>query len=129
MRTKETELERREAMKTFGFTLSVLATVFVLAAFYSGPAAEAQGAKDGKQIFLDQKCNTCHSVSTAGIEATTKSEKMKGPDLVNIKEDAKTLTAYLRKTGDLHGKKHAKEVKLSDADLSTLINWVLAQKK
>ena len=115
-------------MKTFGFTLSVLATVFLLAAFFSGPVAEAQG-KDGKQIFLDQKCSMCHSVSTAGIEATTKSEKMKGPDLVNIKEDAKTLSAYLKKTADLHGKKHAKEFKLCDADLKSLIDWILAQKK
>lgn len=116
-------------MKTFGFTLSVLATVFLLAAFYSGPAAEAQGAKDGKQIFLDQKCNMCHGVSTAQITATTKSEKMKGPDLVNVKEDAKTLTAYLKKTADLNGKKHAKEVKLSDPELNTLVTWILAQKK
>jgi len=118
-------------MKTFGFTLSILATIFLLAAFYAGPAAQAQGAKDGKQIFLDQKCNMCHSVSTAtpGITATTKSEKMKGPDLVNIKQDAKTLTAFLKKTADLDGKKHPKEVKLSDADLSALINWILAQKK
>lgn len=116
-------------MKTFGFTLSVLATVFLLAAFYSGPAAEAQGAKDGKQIFLDQKCNMCHSVSTAGIEATTKSEKMKGPDLVNIKQDAKTLTAFLKKTGDIGGKKHPKGVTLADPELNTLIGWILAQKK
>ena len=116
-------------MKTFGFTLSVLAIVFLLAALHSGPVAEAQGAKDGKQLFLDQKCNVCHSVSTAGITATTKSEKMKGPDLVNVKHDAKTLTAYLKKTADLNGKKHAKEVKLSDADLKTLIDWILAQKK
>lgn len=116
-------------MKTFGFTLSVLATIFLLAAFYSGPVAEAQGAKDGKQIFLDQKCNMCHSVPTAGIAATTKSEKMKGPDLVNVKHDAKTLTAYLKKTADLNGKKHPKAVTLSDADLTALINWILAQKK
>jgi mono/diheme cytochrome c family protein len=131
MLAEKTEIERREAMKRFGFSLSALATVFLLTAFYSGPVAEAQGAKvpDGKQIFLAQKCETCHSVSTAGIAATTKSEKMKGPDLVNIKEDAKTLTAYLKKTADLNCKKHAKEVKLSDADLKTLIDWILAQKK
>jgi cytochrome c5 len=116
-------------MKTFGFTLSVLATVFLLAAFYSGPAAEAQGAKDGKQLFMDQKCNMCHSVPPAGITATTKSEKMKGPDLVNVKQDAKTLTAFLKKTADIGGKKHPKEVKLSDQELNTLVTWILAQKK
>ena len=116
-------------MKTFGFTLSVLATICLLAVFYSGPVAEAQGAKDGKQLFLDQKCNMCHGVSTAGIEATTKSEKMKGPDLVNVKHDAKTLSGYLKKTTDLNGKKHTKAVTLGDADLKTLIDWILAQKK
>lgn len=118
-------------MKTFGFTLSVLATVFLLAAFYSGPAAEAQGGKvlDGKQIFLAQKCNMCHSISTAGIEATTKSEKMKGPDLVNLKHDAKLLNGYLRKTADINGKKHTKGFTGTDEELGALIAWMQKQKK
>lgn len=118
-------------MKTFGFTLSVIATVFLLAAFYSGPAAEAQAAKvlDGKQIFLAQKCNMCHSVSTADIVATTKSEKMKGPDLVNVKEDAKLLNSYLRKTADINGKKHTKQFTGSDEEMGALIAWIQKQKK
>jgi len=118
-------------MKTLGFTLSVLATVFLLAAFYSGPEAEAQSAKvlDGKQIFLAQKCNTCHSVSTEGIAATTKSEKMKGPDLVNVKEDAKLLNGYLRKTADIHGKKHGKQFTGSDEEIGALIAWIQKQEK
>jgi len=115
-------------MKTFGFTLSVIATVFLLAAFYAGPVAQAQGA-DGKTVFLAQKCNMCHSVSTAGITATTKSEKMKGPDLVNLKQDAKTLTAFLKKTGDINGKKHVKELKGTDDELKAVVTWLLAQKK
>lgn len=120
-------------MKTFGFTLSVLATVFLLAAFYSGPAAEAQGAKvlDGKQIFLAQKCNLCHGVSSAAIEATTKSDKMKGPDLTNTasKRDAKVLNAYLRKTADINGKKHVKQFTGSDEEMGALIAWMQKQKK
>lgn len=118
-------------MKTFGFTLSVLATVFLLAAFYSGPAAEAQSAKvlDGKAIFLAQKCNMCHSVSTESITATTKSDKMKGPDLVNVKVDAKVLNGYLRKTADLNGKKHTKQFTGSDEELGALIAWIQKQKK
>jgi mono/diheme cytochrome c family protein len=118
-------------MKTFGFTLSVLATIFLLAAFYSGPAAEAQGAKvlDGKQIFLAQKCNMCHSVPPEGITATTKSDKMKGPDLVNVKEDAKVLNSFLRKTADINGKKHGKQFTGSDEELGALIAWIQKQKK
>ena len=78
--------------QTIGFTLSVLAAVVLLATLYSGSAsgAAAPPAKlDGKQIFLAQKCSLCHSVSSAGIERTVKSEKVAGPDLTNLaaKED------------------------------------------
>ncbi|HYN23171.1 MAG TPA: cytochrome c [Thermoanaerobaculia bacterium] len=119
--------------QTLGFTLSLVLTVIMLAILYSGPAATpaaAQGGKlDGKAIFLAQKCNLCHSVSTAGIAATTKSEKMKGPDLVNIKHDAKLLNGFLRKTADVNGKKHVKGFTGSDEELGALMAWLQAQKK
>ena len=90
----------------------------------------AAGQKvDGKAIFLAQKCNMCHSVPPAGIEKTTKSEKMAGPDIVNLKTDAATLTKYLRKQADLNGKKHVKGFTGSDEELGALVAWMLAQKK
>ena len=121
--------------QTIGFTLSLVVTVFLLAILYSGPAASpaaAQAAKvlDGKQIFLAQKCNLCHSVPPAGITATTKSDKMKGPDLVGeSKRDAKLLNGYLRKTADLNGKKHVKQFTGSDEELGALIAWLQKQEK
>ena len=121
--------------QTLGFTLSIVVTVVMLAILYSGPGAvpaAAQAAKvlDGKQIFLAQKCNLCHSVSTAGIEATTKSEKMKGPDLVGeSKRDAKLLNGYLRKTADINSKKHAKQFTGSDEEIGALIAWLQKQEK
>jgi mono/diheme cytochrome c family protein len=118
-------------MKTIGFTLSIVLTVALLALLYSGPGA-AQSAKvlDGKQIFLAQKCNLCHSVSTAGIEATTKSEKMKGPDLVGeSKRDAKLLNGFLRKTADINSKKHMKQFTGSDEEIGALIAWLQKQEK
>jgi len=118
-------------MRTIGFTLSIVLTVVLLAVLYSGPGA-AQSAKvlDGKQIFMAQKCNLCHTVSTAAIEATTKSDKMKGPDLVGeAKRDAKLLNGYLRKTSDLNGKKHAKQFTGSDEELGALIAWLQKQVK
>lgn len=120
--------------RTVGFTLTVVTAVTLLALLYSGAgvtAVQAQGAGlDGKAIFLAQKCNLCHSVPTAGIEKTTKSEKMAGPDLVNVKTDAATLTKYLKKQADLDGKKHtAAAWKGSDKDLATLIAWIEKQKE
>jgi mono/diheme cytochrome c family protein len=118
-------------MRTIGFTLSIVLTVVLLALLYSSPGA-AQTAKvlDGKQIFTAQKCNLCHSVSPAGIEATTKSEKMKGPDLLGLsKRDAKLLNGYLRKTADINGKKHGKQFTGSDEEIGALIAWLQKQEK
>jgi len=121
--------------KTLGFALTIVLTVVMLALIFSGPgaapaAAQAGKVLDGKQIFLAQKCNLCHSVSTAGIEATTKSDKMKGPDLVGFsKVDAKLLNGFLRKTADINGKKHAKQFTGSDEELGALIAWLQKQEK
>jgi mono/diheme cytochrome c family protein len=121
--------------QTIGFTLSIVLTVVLLAILYSGPAASpaaAQGGKlDGTAIFLAQKCNLCHAVSTAGIEATTKSDKMKGPDLAGAaaKRDAKLLNGYLRKTENINAKKHVKQFTGSDEELGALIAWLQSQKK
>jgi len=119
--------------QTLGFTLSVLAAALLLSVFYSGAAASAAApAKlDGKAIFLAQKCNLCHSVSSAGIERTMKSKKMARPDLTNnaAKLDAGTITKFLRKEADLNGKKHGKAFTGSDEELGAMVAWLQAQKK
>jgi len=116
--------------QTIGFTLSIFLVVLLLATLYSGPAAgQTAGKLDGKAIFLAQKCNMCHNVPPAAIERTMKSEKMAGPDLVNIKEDAAVLGKVLRKQADVHGKKHPKAFTGSDEELGALIAWIQAQKK
>ncbi len=95
------------------------------------PAGSMGTSPDGKQIFLDQKCNLCHSVSTAGIEATIKSAAMRGPDLVNVadKHDASWLKDWLHKKVEMNGKKHRKMFSGSDEELDALISWLQAQKK
>jgi mono/diheme cytochrome c family protein len=121
--------------KTLAFVLFLFLTGLCLATFYSGPAGAAavEGPKvlDGKQIFLAQKCNLCHGVSSAGINATTKSEKMKGPDLTGVapKVDARLLNDYLRKKAEINGKKHGKELTGSDEEIGALIAWLQKQEK
>ena len=106
------------------FTAFLVAVV--LAAFSIGPSASAV---DGKEIFLAQKCNMCHSVSTAGIERTTKSEKMAAKDLINLDKDAAALTKYIKKETDLDGKKHGKAWTGTDEELGAVVTWILQQKK
>jgi mono/diheme cytochrome c family protein len=110
--------------RTLGPVVLVVVMVLALA-----PAPSDAAAPDGRQVFLAQKCNLCHSVSTADIAATTKSEKMKGPDLVGVAHDAQLLMQYLRREAEIEGKKHGKGFTGSDEELGALIAWIRAQKK
>lgn len=80
----------------------------------------------GKQVFLDQGCNKCHGVTSAGIEAKIKSEKMQGPDLdgVGSRHDAEFLSKYVRKEAQLDDKSHKVTWDGSDKELAALIDWL-----
>lgn len=85
---------------------------------------------EGKATFLAQKCNVCHTVSSAGIEATAKSEKMKGPDLRG-KVAARGLDwtrRYLLREELLDGKKHSKEYKGTAEELDRILAWLEQQR-
>ena len=100
---------------------------FALLAGASFVAADAGAATlDGKQIFLDQKCNMCHTVSSAGITPTS---KIKAPDLTGLasKEDATWIGKFLRKEADKSGKKHIKPFTGSDEELGALVAWLQKQ--
>lgn len=116
------------------FTLfAMIALIPLVTALAMGPLVEPAAAAtlDGKQIFLGQKCNLCHSVSSAGIEATVKSEKLKGPDLTGLtaKKDAHLLIDFLHKKAEIDGKKHGKEFTGTDEELGALIAWLQKQEK
>ena len=108
--------------------LALIALFAVLAAAPPGVYAAEAKTLDGKQIFLAQKCNLCHSVSSAGI---TQTSKMKAPDLTGLasKLDAQKLNDFLRKKTDIGGKKHPKEFTGSDEEIGALIAWLQKQEK
>lgn len=105
----------------------LLAAVTFSGAAYAGP--EGDGGLDGKQIFLDAKCNLCHGVSSAGIEAKMKSATMQGPDLSDVTErrEAEVLVDYLRGDAEIEGAKHKKKFTGSDEELGALIGWLETQ--
>jgi len=115
--------------------LSRIASFIVLVLFLGAVGAVSAHQKkvlDGKQIFLDQKCNMCHDVSSATITATTKSDKMKGPDLTGLlaDKDAAVIADELRKKKNLaSGKSHPKAFTGTDEELGALIAWLQQQKK
>jgi cytochrome c2 len=101
--------------------LSVLAMVMVIIGFAFPAQAEDP---PGKKIFLTNKCNTCHSIESQGIEKTMKSAK--GPDLsaVGAEHNAEWLTKYINKEETKNDKKHVKGWTGSKEDLQTLVKWL-----
>ena len=108
--------------------LTLLALALAFGLVMAAPLAAEEA--DGKAVFEDQKCNLCHAVSTVGIEAKTKSEKLLGPDLVNMADsyEAEWLVQYIKKEVDKEGKSHTKPFKGSDEELQVLVDWLLEQK-
>ena len=106
-----------------------LAVVMVLALAML-VVAPASVADEGKDLFVAQKCNMCHSVSSAEIEAKVKSEKMMGPDLTGVvtADNSETLAKFVKKQAQIDGKDHKKEFAGTDDELTAIIAWLETQK-
>jgi cytochrome c5 len=102
-----------------------IATLALLAAPLT---AEEEPLPEGQQAFLDLKCNLCHSVPAAGIEAKTKSEKIKGPNLLAGEWERGLLARFIKQEAEVDGRQHKKEFKGSDEELMALVDWLLEQK-
>lgn len=94
----------------------------------------AQGGADGKKIFLDQKCNSCHSITAQGIpvkqvEGEEKNEK-DPPDLsaLGLERNADWIAKYLMKKESIKGEKHPKKFKGNEADLTAISQYLESQK-
>jgi mono/diheme cytochrome c family protein len=85
---------------------------------------EKAGCGKGKELFEANKCNMCHAVKAAGIEAKVKSEKMQGPDLSGASYEEDWLIKYVKKEVQLNDKDHKGTFKGSDDDLKAILAWL-----
>jgi len=111
------------------FLLGTTIVMLPVAIALMTPVSVAEGDLDGKAIFEAAKCNMCHSVPAAGIEAKMKSAEMKGPDITSATAglDAEALGKFLRKQGPLNDQEHKKEFKGTDEELAALVEWLRTQ--
>jgi mono/diheme cytochrome c family protein len=108
--------------------IAVLAVGFIL---LGGLLWAHEHATEGKQVFLDKNCNMCHAVSTADIEAKTRSQALLGPDLATEGRELseERMTAYLKRETDLEGKRHPRAFTGTDEELNTIIAWIQTQQE
>lgn len=111
-------------MKNVLIYLGLIVTIVALYGFAYTIAD--QKSDDGKKIFVDNKCQMCHTVQSAGIE----SKKSDASDLSAVGKDKTTefLTKYLKKEAKLNDKDHKSSFKGSDEDLKVLVDWLLTLK-
>ena len=116
--------------------LVVGATCALVAAMAAQGPARAAETRDGKAVFLENKCNNCHTVKAAGIEkkkaadaeasTTEKKSDKKPPDLsgVGLERKADWIAKFLMKTETIKGEKHEKKFKGPEADLKLVSAWL-----
>lgn len=111
-------------MKNILIYLGLVITIVALYGFAFTIAD--QPGDDGKKIFVDNKCNMCHTVTSAGIE----SKKSDASDLSTVGKDktVEFLTKYLKKEAKINDKDHKSAFKGSDEDLKVLVDWLLTLK-
>jgi mono/diheme cytochrome c family protein len=127
-------------------TIRIAPIAFVSALLLGGAVAHSNGLvpaatpKDGKAIFLANKCNTCHTVQAAGIEKRKASSaeaeeakeksKVKPPDLssVGLERKADWIAKFMMKTEAIKGEKHPRKFRGTEPELKLLASWLESQK-
>ena len=98
-----------------------IASIFAFIGIMATAQDKAPEAKDGKTIFTEKenKCTMCHSVKSLEIKGGK-------TDLSTVgdKNKADDMKAFLKKEGELNGKKHGMAFKGSDEDLTILTKWL-----
>ncbi len=96
--------------------------IVVIVALFGFTYSIAQEKIDGKKVFVDQKCNMCHTVST--VEITSK--KKDAVDLSKMSKEWLTdfWIKYLNKEEKLNDALHKTAFKGNYEELKALINWL-----
>jgi mono/diheme cytochrome c family protein len=95
-------------------------------------------ATDGKALFLEAKCNTCHTVASAGItkkaaavaDPADAKTANKPPDLssVGLERKAEWIEKFLNKTESIKGEKHPRKFRGTEPQLKILASWLTTMK-
>lgn len=112
-------------MKNILLYLVMVVTIVALYGFAFTFASDE--GKDGKQIFVDKKCVSCHAVESVGIESTKKSGAV---DLSNTGAGVESdfMKKYLLKEEKIDDKAHKTKFNGTDEELKALVDWLLTLK-
>ncbi|MCL5990615.1 MAG: hypothetical protein M1419_00745 [Bacteroidetes bacterium] len=110
-------------MKFFAYLLTiVICFIFILK---YDIISQDYPVRSGSIIFLEKKCNSCHSVKTQAIECDDTTNKSI-TDLSTIGDslESEIIKDYLKKKVKINNKKHPVAFKGKKDDFDTLCNWL-----
>jgi mono/diheme cytochrome c family protein len=81
---------------------------------------------EGKTVFVNSKCGSCHSVEAAGL--TSKSKKSTDLSEAGKKHDEEVIAKYVTKKEKLNDKLHPAQFKGTDEELKQLTEWLSSLK-
>lgn len=79
---------------------------------------------DAAKMFVDKKCNSCHSIDALKITKTNANSKAGDLSLVGKVRTSDFLTKYLKKEADIDGKKHGVAFKGTDDEFKAMVDWL-----
>jgi mono/diheme cytochrome c family protein len=105
------------------YLVFIFAVVFLFGFAYS---FNPEGG-DGKSIFVEKKCSSCHSIESADITSNKK-------DAVDLSVtgdtyDAEFLIKYLIKEEKIDGKEHKTKMKGTEEEIKTISEWLASLKE
>lgn len=109
----------------------LLITVAALVALTAAPAAAADSGKD---VFIAQSCNDCHTIESEGIAlgegAEEEEDAEDAPDLSDVGSEYEKvwIAKYLLKQVDKDGEKHKKRFRGSKQELVQVATWLATLK-
>lgn len=130
-------MKRCPKLVTWGVAVTAALALSATASVSIAADKEAAKAPDGKPVFEQYKCGSCHSIEKQGIKKAEKSEPaeagaatVKAPDLsgVGAVRTADWMKSFLLKTEKLNGKLHIKKFRGTDEELATVTGWLATLK-
>lgn len=115
---------------------SVMRVAFVCTvacAFLSFLSISARSQGSGKDAFLKNQCNKCHTINAVHIErlkGESDDSDIKPPDLSHVGKErsAAWIVGWLNRTETINGKRHKKKFTGTPAEAQTLANWLSSLK-
>jgi cytochrome c553 len=102
--------------------ISFFIVLFFGVIFLTGFNSLQEKDHPGKKVFIDAKCQTCHSVESHNL--TSKSKKSTDLSNVGAVYRANFLEKFLMKQDKKDGKAHPQAFKGSNEDLFQLAEWL-----